>query len=234
MIGENTHPNTTMHLVNKPGSLGKKLRATREALNLTEKEAATRLHLSTHIITIMEAEAFENGPPAIFLRGYIRSYAKLLQLDEAEINQAIEQLSIATSPQPVLTAATLNVSQNSTFQFQLPTRWMSYLIIAIFVTLVGMWWHSHARYRSDMEASTTTIPIQAPAQTETTVALNTPDTATPPAAPAPVTTAANTHPSTTQPAKPTEPNTDEQDSPQLSMATSEPGLEQASDENDNN
>src|SRR5690349_2418493 len=80
--------NTTPHIK----QFGKRLKHARESLKLSEKEVATRLHLSPKMIPIMENETFEQGPPATFMRGYLRSYARLLQLTDEEINAALNDL----------------------------------------------------------------------------------------------------------------------------------------------
>lgn len=140
----------------KSNGLGLRLRAAREALQLSEKEAGARLHLSPKYIAIMENEDFENGLPATFIRGYLRSYARLLNLSEYEINIAIEQLGI-TSPQqtpiaPILHAQPVNRSDRY-------VRWITYLVLLILVGLVALWWHSHSRYIvSDMVNHSAPIP----------------------------------------------------------------------------
>src|SRR5689334_12090930 len=79
----------------KKTGLGARLKAARETMQLTEKEAATRLHLNTNIISIIENENFANGPPATFIRGYLRSYARLLNISENEIKLTLQELESA-------------------------------------------------------------------------------------------------------------------------------------------
>ena len=65
--------------------MGVRLKKARESLHLTEKEAAARLYLNPKIISVIEMEAFSEGPPITFMRGYVRSYARMLSLPESEI-----------------------------------------------------------------------------------------------------------------------------------------------------
>ena len=57
------------------------LHAARESLDVTQREVADALNLPVHTIEAMETDDFENLPAAVFIRGYLRSYARLLDLD---------------------------------------------------------------------------------------------------------------------------------------------------------
>ena len=72
------------HKTNDPAqtdSIGRTLRRARERLGLDMKQAADAIHLNEAVIKALEAEDFEQLPSQVFVRGYIRSYAKLLELD---------------------------------------------------------------------------------------------------------------------------------------------------------
>jgi cytoskeleton protein RodZ len=61
-----------------PGNL---LRAEREALGVTVREVADTLNLSITIVQALEADDYKRLPGTVFARGYIRAYARLLDLD---------------------------------------------------------------------------------------------------------------------------------------------------------
>jgi len=61
-----------------PGQL---LRAEREALGVTVREVADTLNLSITVIQALEADDYDRLPGVVFARGYIRAYARLLELD---------------------------------------------------------------------------------------------------------------------------------------------------------
>jgi cytoskeleton protein RodZ len=127
----------------KKTGLGERLKSAREALRLTEKEAAARLHLNTAIITLMENENFLNGPPAAFLRGYLRSYARLLNLSENEITMTLKHLenSIPSSSTAIPVVTFKPKKYNERY-----LHWLTYLITLILFLLVGIWWSSHSHY----------------------------------------------------------------------------------------
>lgn len=64
---------------------GAALKSAREALNVSEREVADALNLPLSVIEAMEANDYEQLPPPVFTRGYLRSYARLLELDPDDI-----------------------------------------------------------------------------------------------------------------------------------------------------
>lgn len=146
--------------------LGKRLRAARELLRINEKEAAARLYLNPKMIYIMEDEDFENGPPATFMRGYIRSYARLLNIPEDEIQAAITQLEDAMPQSPSPTAPPiLNTRPRDGHRY---LRWMTYVVVSVMVVLVSMWWFSHSSDMASTFKSAVASVSSAPATTDTT------------------------------------------------------------------
>ena len=62
----------------RPGSI---LRAEREALGVTVREVSETLNLSMATIEAIEADDLDRLPGPVFARGYVRAYARLLELD---------------------------------------------------------------------------------------------------------------------------------------------------------
>ena len=67
------------------------LRAAREELGVRTREVADALNLPVHIIESLEADDFDLLPPTVFTRGYLRSYARLLELDADAVVKAYPQ-----------------------------------------------------------------------------------------------------------------------------------------------
>lgn len=65
--------------------LGGRLHDARETLGLAEEDVADALNLPLRVIVDLEAEVWDRLPAAAFTRGYIRAYAKLLELDSDEL-----------------------------------------------------------------------------------------------------------------------------------------------------
>ena len=60
---------------------GRQLRNAREALDLTPEQVAHQLKLSVRQVNAIEQEAFDELPSNIFIRGFVRNYARLLKID---------------------------------------------------------------------------------------------------------------------------------------------------------
>ncbi|HCG6533611.1 TPA: cytoskeleton protein RodZ [Vibrio parahaemolyticus] len=70
---------------------GTLLKNKRESLSMTQKQVADRLRLRVSVIEDIENNRFESQQVATFTRGYLRSYAKFVGLDEKVVLVALEQ-----------------------------------------------------------------------------------------------------------------------------------------------
>lgn len=73
--------NPTTEQVLSPGEI---FRQTREALNLSLEDVAKEITLRPSILEQLENNEFiQKSTPAIFVKGYVRSYAKFLRLPDS-------------------------------------------------------------------------------------------------------------------------------------------------------
>jgi len=82
---------------------GGRLAEARQAQNLTPADVARQLKLSVWQVEALEAGRFERLPGAIFVRGFIRNYARLLKVDPNELLRAADDC-IAQAPPSVVAA----------------------------------------------------------------------------------------------------------------------------------
>ena len=87
-------------------SLGAMLREARERLNFSVADVAVQIKFSPRQIEALEADDFKNLPETAFLRGFVRSYAKILNLDAQAVLDALPQ---ATKPAAELKPASVDV-----------------------------------------------------------------------------------------------------------------------------
>ncbi|MEJ2760757.1 MAG: DUF4115 domain-containing protein [Gammaproteobacteria bacterium] len=120
-------------------SLGEILRDLRQEKSLTTQEVGTRLHLDPRIIETLEADDFDRLPASIYVRGYIRNYAKLLEADAEELIRIYEQTGVDEEPEIV--PEVRHPSQTSSSDK--PVKAFTYLISLVFVILVIAWWQSN-------------------------------------------------------------------------------------------
>ena len=71
---------------------GEMLRTAREQKNWTQRDIAERLRLRLQIIELLEDDDYDSFASATFIRGYLRSYSRILELDEETVFKAYQQL----------------------------------------------------------------------------------------------------------------------------------------------
>ncbi len=88
-------------------SFGQKLRQAREARNITLQEIADTTKIGTRALQALEWERFDQLPGGIFNKGFVRSYARCVGLDEEETVAAY--MEAAKVPPPETDMQTLAV-----------------------------------------------------------------------------------------------------------------------------
>jgi len=81
-----------------PKRPGEVLRARREALDVSVREVAETLNLSMTMIEAIEADDAERLPGTVFARGYVRAYARLLELDPKPLLKYYPKAEVAEQP----------------------------------------------------------------------------------------------------------------------------------------
>jgi cytoskeleton protein RodZ len=140
-----------------PLSVGTKLRLAREKLGLSQKDIAD--HLCLRQITIRDIEEDQNsaGLASTFVRGYIRAYARYVNLPEEEVSQPL----IDNSSSPSQTFAKREFKSASVKGFPLNKStthkkrdsWLmliTWIILLGVIGLSGVWWWQN--YKLDNRA----------------------------------------------------------------------------------
>ena len=70
---------------NKPITVGARLREERLSRGIKISEIAVKLHITNHYVKSLEANNFDKLPGAIFVKGYLKNYSELLDLNPTEI-----------------------------------------------------------------------------------------------------------------------------------------------------
>ncbi|EKT4480845.1 helix-turn-helix domain-containing protein [Pseudomonas putida] len=82
------HPEVAVAPGQNPGEL---LRLAREKRDWSQAEVARKLNLTVSSLNHVETGAFDKLPGHTFARGYIRAYAKLMDLDQATLVEAFDR-----------------------------------------------------------------------------------------------------------------------------------------------
>ena len=137
------HPEVVAANRVNPGEI---LRQARESNGWSLAEVALKLNLTTTSLSNLEAGAFDKLPGHTFARGYIRTYAKLLGMDQAVLVQQFDQ-STGTDSQ--------GSSVHSLGRIEEPVR-VSHTILRIvslllLIAVIGggfVWWQDQTSMRT--------------------------------------------------------------------------------------
>ena len=66
-------------------SPGEQLRKARQGYRWSVEDVAANLNLTANVVRALESGNHEELPEAIFVRGYLRAYARLMEIDESVV-----------------------------------------------------------------------------------------------------------------------------------------------------
>ncbi|MES3676680.1 DUF4115 domain-containing protein [Halomonas elongata] len=126
--------------VTPQASPGELLRRERDALELSREEVAAALNLRPAVIDGLERDSYEEIPIATYRRGYLRSYANLLGLDENRVLAAYKAHFGQDDEHKVTPVHVVSKppSRLGAWLFRLATL----VVIAGLIGLTLMWWQS--------------------------------------------------------------------------------------------
>lgn len=147
MNTEATQENSAVH------STGERLRLAREQLGLTQQNVAERLCLKLSTVRDIEEDKSPADLASTFLRGYIRSYARLVHIPEEEL------LPMMAKQTPVR-AAKIEPMQSFSLGKRRKKRdgWLmifTWLVLFVVVGLTGAWWWQNHKASQDDLVSVT-------------------------------------------------------------------------------
>jgi cytoskeleton protein RodZ len=111
-----------------PGAL---LAAAREELNLSVSDVARHLKLSPAQVEALEEGAYDRLPGRVFVRGFLRNYAKLLGIDPQPLLRTIEH----EMPQPVAVEEA-PPSTEVVMPREQPAKWPMYLGLGVMAIVI--------------------------------------------------------------------------------------------------
>ena len=116
---------------NKRDGIGKVLREEREKAGLTQQQVSEALKLRPSIIDAIEREQWDKLPHAVFVKGFIRSYARLLKVNLEEISEAYNDVSLTRSGSVELPLENENSKKKRIL-------WISLILLAIVITIIAI------------------------------------------------------------------------------------------------
>ncbi|WP_394136354.1 RodZ domain-containing protein [Aliivibrio fischeri] len=141
------HIEETVETFIAPGLL---LKEAREELNLTLEDISSRLRLRVEVLEQIEADQFDMGKLATFTRGYYRSYAKVVNVPEQKVLDALDQLGKAQIEQHDMQSFSRKTKREKHDNRIMKLTWV------IFALILGMsvlwWWQEQAQLESANDA----------------------------------------------------------------------------------
>ena len=118
---------------------GARLRRAREAKGLDLERTAQLLHLKPPAVAALEADDYAALPGPVFVRGYVRNYARLLGLDEESL---LRDLATNTAPAVATPPRVRAQPRKEIHSSHLAVRLVSWVIVLSVAGLVYTWWQN--------------------------------------------------------------------------------------------
>lgn len=126
-----------------PTNPGETLRQAREIKGWSVAEVATQLNLTPQRLAQIEAGAFDKLPGTTFARGYIRAYAKLLEMDQNRLVMEFDQFTGTDATGSSVHA--LGRIEEPVRYSQSILRLVSFLLLLALIGGGFVWWQDQGR-----------------------------------------------------------------------------------------
>ncbi|MGF1725081.1 cytoskeleton protein RodZ [Photobacterium nomapromontoriensis] len=136
--------------VHLPGDM---LRQAREKLGYSQKDVASRLRLRQSVVNDIENNNFEETQLATFTRGYVRSYAKFVGLDENEVLVKLDFHGHAQPQEQEMQSFSRRTKREAHDSRIMRLTWA---LAAVFIGVTGVWWWQSLQIAPDAELAVPT------------------------------------------------------------------------------
>ena len=136
---------------------GQILADARKLAGLSQQQVADKLKFRLSLVQNIEAEIFDKTISATYNRGYLKNYAKLVNVSIDEVISSFEMLGVAEvqyAEMQSFSRITEKRAQNSMLM------WVSYFILALLIGSTVMWWLQDPDLLSEVENTDSVISSQ--------------------------------------------------------------------------
>lgn len=122
-------------------SPGNRLQSARETMGMDLPHVAEQLHLSRAIVAALEAEDYDKLPARVFVRGYYKNYARLVDLPEEVILREFDDRcpdGDCRAAPPVVARGRIELNSKHKL-----IRLVSWLIAITLVATLVIWWQDY-------------------------------------------------------------------------------------------
>ena len=117
-----------------PGAM---LKAAREMRGLSQQQVANKLNFRIHLVENIEVDKFDCSLPEAFNRGYLKNYAKLVNIAQEDVLKSYEKLAITQNQCAGMQSFSKGTEKQAEHNMLM---WITYLILALLVTATVVWW----------------------------------------------------------------------------------------------
>ncbi|WP_281555950.1 RodZ domain-containing protein [Thalassomonas sp. RHCl1] len=137
---------------------GQMLAEARIQMGLSQEQVADKLNFRPGLVRDIEAEIFDKSLPTTFNRGYLRNYAKLVNISVEQVLASYEMLGVAEAQGAELQSFSKITKKQAETNL---VMWISYLVIALLIGSTVMWWLQDVKD----EDNSLNLPEKAPIET---------------------------------------------------------------------
>lgn len=170
-----TGTQTTEQSHRTPGQI---LASAREQKGLSQQQVADSLRLRLAVVQLIETDDYEKLASNTFVRGYLRSIAKALEVNEDEVFAAFKAHGFDTSESSNVTMQSFSrrkVRERNDSRL----KWISYIIIAAVLALVLIWWWQESNFSLNTITGSEDAPSEHEAKQERATIQNIPQVVRP-------------------------------------------------------
>ena len=138
---------------------GERLQAARIKKGLSVDDVASRMHLSISILEAIEENNFDEITAPIFVKGYLRAYARIVALSEDEMIQ--QYIDFYSEEDPPISSTSNMVPELSVADARI--KWTTYLVVVVLAVLLAAWWWN----KQQNEEAPISLDTQSPQVEET-------------------------------------------------------------------
>ena len=132
---------------------GDRLQAQRIAMGLTLEELAKKMRLSVAILKSIEENDFSQISAPIFVKGYLRSYARIVNADENDI--ITRYITDYTDEDPPISSTSNTAPEINADDSRV--KWVTYLVIFALISLLVVWWWNRYQQPAETLSLDTTV-----------------------------------------------------------------------------
>lgn len=134
---------------------GQMLSEARELIGLTQQQVADKLNFRTTLVKDIEADNFDRTLPATFNRGYLKNYAKLVNLDVDEVLAGYDVLNVVEKQGAEMQSFSKQTEKQAENNL---VMWISYLIVALLIGSTILWWFQDTKQTNAAKPIAKTSP----------------------------------------------------------------------------